>query len=92
MNMWHANNKRINDSGNAVFDILRHDPRVGDTLIATVEVRSDAPGCLKVLLGAMQRKGKRRAWDAIRAYQSSQGGEAVSPPSSSTGVISSVRP
>jgi hypothetical protein len=68
-NMWHANNKRINDSGNAVFDILRHNPRVGDTLIATVEVRSDATNALEVLLGALQPKGKERAWDAILAYE-----------------------
>lgn len=63
--MMNAQDKRINAAGNAVFDIHRENGRF---FVATVEVRSDAPGGMKVLLGAMQPIGKERAWDAIRRY------------------------
>lgn len=59
-----ARNKRINGRENAVFDIYRD-----DHFVATVEVRGDAPGGMRVLLGAMQPLGKERAWDAICRYE-----------------------
>lgn len=63
--MMQAKKKRINGSGNAVFDIWRDD----FNFVATVEIRGDAPGGMKVLLGTMQPLGKERAWDAIRTYE-----------------------
>lgn len=63
--MLQVRDKRINAYGNAVFDVYHSDR----FFVATVEVRSDAPGGMKVLLGAMQPLGKERAWDAIRAYE-----------------------
>ena len=59
-----AQSKRINDAGNAVFDVVRN-----GRFLATVEIRSDASGGMKVLLGALQPIGKQKAWDAIRAYE-----------------------
>ena len=62
---WAVSNKRINARGNAVFDLHRD----GRFFTATIEIRSDAPQGIKVLLGALQPAGKERAWDAIRAYE-----------------------
>lgn len=59
-----ARNKRINAAGNAVFDIYSNDRF--DRFIATVECTQ---GKLKVLLGALQPRGKELAWDAIVSYE-----------------------
>jgi hypothetical protein len=67
--MFHVRDKRINAAGNAVFDLYRRTPRGFDNHLATIEVRGDAPGGLKVLLGALMPAGKVRAWEAIRTYE-----------------------
>jgi hypothetical protein len=60
--MWESRKKRINAAGNAVYDIYRD-----DRFVATVEVRVDALGGMRVLLGALQPLGKRLALGAIEA-------------------------
>ena len=66
---YQASSKRINAAGNAVFEITRAGSGMYQYHVATVEVNSNAPSGLKVLLGALQPRGKELAWDAIRAYE-----------------------
>lgn len=57
-------NKRINAAERAVFDVYR-----AERFIATIEVHSDHPGNMRVLLGALQPAGKVAVLDAIRSYE-----------------------
>jgi hypothetical protein len=61
--------KRINQAGNAVFELYRPLGNGFDHHQATIEVNSKAPGLIRVLVGALTPSGKERAWDAIRAYE-----------------------
>lgn len=65
---WYVRDKRINSFKRAVFDLYR----IGNGFEhhqATIEVNSEAPNGLKVLLGALTAEGKERAWEAIRSYE-----------------------
>lgn len=62
--MWTVRDKRINAAEHAVFELYRDRFHV-----ATIEVRGDWPGGIKVLLGGLQPVGKERAWEAIRRYE-----------------------
>ena len=69
MAMFHVTDKRINAAGNTVFDLWRRTDCGFDFHMATIEVRGDAGGRIKVLLGALTPEGKERAWEAIRTYE-----------------------
>lgn len=66
---FYVRDKRINDRGNAVFDLYRPLGNGFDHHQATIEVRGDAYGGIKVLLGALTPQGKEKAWGAIRNYE-----------------------
>lgn len=70
----YVRNKRINGYGRATFDLYKIEimPTTGyrnERFLATIEINGEAPGGIKVLYGALQPKGKERAWEAIRAYE-----------------------
>ncbi len=67
--MWSVRDKRINGNGQAVFDLYRTLGNGFDLHQATIEVNGDAPGGIRVLLGALTPQGKERAWEVIRAYE-----------------------
>lgn len=69
--MYYVTKKRINAADNVVFDLYRKPPVENGypIFVATIEVRSDVAGGIKVLLGALQPRGKELAFDAIRRHE-----------------------
>ncbi len=66
---WYVRDKRINERGNAVFDLYRETVSGFKHHQATIEINSLAGNGIKVLLGALTPQGKERVWNAIRLYE-----------------------